>query len=70
MFFGTLGMALGSGLGGASFDLTGTYGPAFYLGVVCNFGNLLIIGLLIRKVRQSRRAAAGLGLTEPNPARV
>jgi len=70
VFFGTLGMALGSGLGGASFDLTGTYGPAFYLGVVCNFGNLLIIGLLIRKVRQSRRAAAGLGLTEPNPARV
>ena len=56
VFFGTLGMALGSGLGGISFDLTGAYSPAFYVGVVFNFGNLAILAYLIRRIRGARYA--------------
>ena len=69
VFFGTVGMALGSSLGGASFDLAGSYAPAFYLGVVCNFGNLVIIGYLIRRVRQSRREAANAAELKATPLR-
>ena len=45
VFFGTIGMAIGSSLGGVSFDLTGSYAPAFYAGVACNAANLVIIVL-------------------------
>lgn len=52
VFFGTIGMAIGSSLGGVSFDLTGSYAPAFYAGVACNAANLVIIGYLLRVSRQ------------------
>jgi len=45
------GMAIGSWLGGATFDLTGSYKLAFVIGVVFNLGNLAIIGSLILRTR-------------------
>jgi MFS family permease len=45
------GMALGSWLGGALFDLTGTYRTAFLIGVAFNLGNLALIGGLIARTR-------------------
>ena len=53
-------MALGAWLGGALFDLTGTYTLAFLLGVMFNVGNLVIIGFLIWRVpRPAALATAG-----------
>jgi MFS family permease len=45
------GMAIGSWLGGATFDLTGSYRLAFLIGVVFNLGNLAIIGSLLVRTR-------------------
>jgi MFS family permease len=45
------GMALGAWLGGATYDLTGSYKLAFVIGVVFNLGNLAIIGSLIARTR-------------------
>jgi len=45
------GMAIGSWLGGATFDLTGSYRLAFVIGVVFNLGNLAIIGSLLLRTR-------------------
>ncbi len=52
------GMALGSWLGGAVFDATGTYRIAFLIGVAFNVGNLAIIGSLILRTPRFRRAYA------------
>ena len=49
IFSGTIGMAIGGWLGGFVFDLTGSYEPAFYIGVGANVVNLVIIGGLIRR---------------------
>ncbi|MGK0169974.1 MAG: MFS family permease [Gammaproteobacteria bacterium] len=68
VFFGTIGMATGSGLGGFSYDVMGSYAPAFYVGVVFNFANLAIIGYLIARVRRARRAQAGAGSLASLPA--
>jgi len=46
-FFGLFAMALGSWFGGWMFDQTGSYRPAFVLGSLANFGNLLLLGVLI-----------------------
>jgi MFS family permease len=46
------GMALGAWLGGALFDLTGTYRNAFLIGVAFNLANLAIIGALIWRTRR------------------
>ena len=46
IFFGTVGMALGSGLGGISFDVLDSYAPAFYFGVAMNVMNLLVLAWL------------------------
>jgi MFS family permease len=54
VFFGTIGMALGAGLGGVSFDLSGSYAPAFYAGVVFNLSNLCILGYVAIKLRAAR----------------
>jgi MFS family permease len=45
------GMALGAWLGGAIFDLTGSYKIAFLIGAAFNLGNLAIIGSLIMRTR-------------------
>jgi MFS family permease len=45
--FGTIGMALGAWLGGQIFDLTGSYHPAFLVGVAFNLGNLALVGALL-----------------------
>ncbi len=50
VFFGTVGMALGSGLGGISYDMTQSYAPAFYAGVLLNTGNLIVLAYLFRKI--------------------
>ena len=50
VFFGTVGMALGSGLGGISYDMTQSYAPAFYAGVLLNTGNLIVLAYLFRKL--------------------
>ena len=55
IFFGTVGMALGSGLGGISFDVLDSYAPAFYFGVAMNVMNLLVLTWLYLKTRGGRR---------------
>jgi len=50
------GMALGAWLGGAIFDVTGSYETAFLIGVGFNLANLAIIASLI--LRTGQRAAA------------
>ena len=52
------GMALGSWLGGALFDLTGTYRTAFLIGAAFNLGNLAIIASLILRTRGRQPAFA------------
>lgn len=56
MLFGTLGMAIGSWLGGYVFDLTGVYRSAFLIGGGANFANLLVVGGLILRERRARLA--------------
>jgi MFS family permease len=56
IFFGTIGMALGSGLGGVSYDLTGQYAPAFYLGTLVNLGNVAVLAFLLRGIARARGA--------------
>ena len=51
-------MALGSWLGGAVFDATGTYRTAFLIGVAFNAGNLAIIASLIARTPGFRPAYA------------
>ena len=52
------GMALGSWLGGAVFDATGTYRTAFLIGAAFNLGNLAIITSLIIRTPRFQRAYA------------
>lgn len=55
---GGIGMAIGAWLGGAAYDLYGTYVPAFLTGVVFNCANLFIIGWLIVRTRGPRGVPA------------
>lgn len=52
------GMALGAWLGGAVFDMTGSYKSAFLIGVGFNLANLAIIGALILRI--GRRPAPAI----------
>ncbi len=52
ILFAGSGMALGAWLGGAIFDLTGSYKIAFLIGVGFNLANLAIIGSLILRTRR------------------
>ena len=57
--FGALGMALGGWLGGAIYDLTGSYFEAFLVGIAANVVNLfLVLPLLRTERRQAGRGAA------------
>ncbi len=56
--FGTVGMALGSWLGGWIFDLTGAYQIAFLTGVAFNLANLALIGSLIWSAGGAARPSA------------
>jgi MFS family permease len=58
LLFAGAGMALGSWLGGAVFDATGTYRTAFLIGVAFNAGNLAIIASLIARTPRFRPAYA------------
>ena len=49
--FAAIGMAIGGWLGGFVHDLTGSYGPAFGIGVAFNVCNLAIAGTLIYRAR-------------------
>jgi MFS family permease len=59
----TLGMAIGSWLGGYLFDRTGSYAFAFLTGLAFNIANLALVAILFRRHRRVRRrrafAAAG-----------
>lgn len=52
ILFAGSGMALGSWLGGAMFDLTGSYNAAFLIGSAFNLANLTIIATLIYETRR------------------
>lgn len=54
---GGAGMAIGAWLGGAAFDLYGTYTPAFLTGVAFNLANLSIIAWLILRTKGVRERA-------------
>ncbi len=60
ILFGAIGMAAGSALGGAMYDLTGSYDPAFLIGLAFNHANLVVVGVLIYRTgnRPPRTAAA------------
>ena len=45
--FGTIGMALGGYLGGAIFDVSGSYRVAFAVGVAFNVANLALLAILM-----------------------
>ncbi|MBI4183218.1 MAG: MFS transporter [Proteobacteria bacterium] len=60
ILFGAAGMALGGWMGGAIYDLAGTYRPAFVTGVAFNLANLALVAALIARSRRPRaRALAG-----------
>ena len=64
-FFGAIGMAIGSWLGGAVFDLTGAYREAFAAGLLFNVVNLLIVGaLLVRTPQRSKPKTATFWLDD------
>ena len=52
LLFGAIGMALGGGLGGYVFDLTGSYSPAFLAGAAFNVLNLGIVFTLVTRRRR------------------
>jgi len=51
--FGACAMGLGSWMGGALFDATGSYTTPFLIGVATNCVNLIIVGALLTKTRPS-----------------
>ncbi len=48
LLFGGIGMALGSYAGGISYDLVGSYRPAFLFCIVANLANLFLVAGLVR----------------------
>jgi|SaaInlStandDraft_6_1057023.scaffolds.fasta_scaffold43087_2 MFS family permease len=55
--FGALGMAMGGWLGGAIFDLTGSYFEAFVVGIIFNVVNLALVLPLFRTERRQDQTA-------------
>ncbi len=54
VFFGSLGMAIGSWFGGLAYDLTGSYGPAFAVGIGFNLFNIVLITAMVTRARTFR----------------
>ena len=52
LLFGAIGMALGGGLGGYIYDLTGSYSPAFLVGAAFNVLNLGVVCALVARRRR------------------
>ena len=52
LLFGAIGMAMGGGIGGYLFDLTGTYSPAFLTGAAFNALNLIVVFSLVSRRRR------------------
>ena len=52
--FGALAMGFGSWIGGVLFDATGTYVPAFLLGVAFNVANLAVLSVLLYRIGPGR----------------
>lgn len=59
LLFGTIGMALGSWLGGSIYDLTGSYQLAFPIAAAVNGINLAIVVVLILRLRGGHVSVAG-----------
>jgi MFS family permease len=58
-FFSNIcGMALGGWLAGYIYDLFGSYGPAFMMGVVLNLANIAIIWLLAARRSEAQASPA------------
>jgi len=55
--FGAVSMGLGSWMGGALFDTTGSYDLPFLIGVIANGINLVIVGALLTKTRPAETSA-------------
>jgi len=55
--FGAVSMGLGSWMGGALFDTTGSYDLPFLIGVIANGINLIIVGALLTKTRPAETSA-------------
>ena len=51
VMFGTIGMAMGSWLAGAIYDVAGSYSPAFFVGYLFNLLNLAIVSFLLGRWR-------------------
>jgi MFS family permease len=58
LLFSGGGMAVGGWLAGLLYDYFGYYAPAFAGGVVANILNLVVVGVLVARQRQSRARAA------------
>ena len=58
LFFGGIGMAIGSWTGGVIFDWQDTYRPAFLLAAAANMVNLLIVSMLARRTAAPKPQAA------------
>ena len=59
LFPGSIGMAAGGWIAGAMYDVYGTYGPGFAVGVLANVVNLMLIAVLVVRQRSRRRALPG-----------
>jgi MFS family permease len=58
LFPGSIGMAAGGWIAGAMYDVFGTYGPGFAVGVLANLLNLLLIATLVLRHRARRLVSA------------
>jgi MFS family permease len=58
LLFGGIGMALGSYVGGVSYDLMDSYRPAFLICTAANLANLVFVADLMRRTGETPQASA------------
>jgi cyanate permease len=58
MLFTLIGMALGSWMAGALYDLTGSYDAAIVNAIAFNIMNMVIAGMLLRRVVAVKQMSA------------